>query len=75
MSKTATHAAVIGDVAWVTGHGQNTGTFDGAPFEADEYVTDIYRREGEEWRCMLTHLTPVKHLPPVDERRTPHHAE
>lgn len=60
MSKTATHAAVIGDMAWVTGRGQNTGTFNGAPIEADEYITDIYRRVGEEWLCMLTHLTPVQ---------------
>ncbi len=59
MSKTATHAAVIGDMAWVTGRGQNTGTFDGVPIQADEYVTDIYRRVGDDWLCMLTHLTPV----------------
>jgi ketosteroid isomerase-like protein len=60
MTKTATHAAVIGDTAWVTKRGQNTGTFNGAPIKADEYVTDIYRRVGGEWLCMLTHLTPAK---------------
>lgn len=59
MSKTVTHAAVVGDVAWVTGRGQNTGSFNGSPMEADEYVTDIYRRVGDDWLCMLTHLTPV----------------
>jgi len=56
----ATHAAVVGDMAWVTGRGQNTGTFDGAPIQADEYITDIYRRENGQWRCMLTHLTPAR---------------
>ena len=60
MSKTATHAAVVGDMAWVTGRGQNTGTFNGSPIEADEYVTDIYRRVDGQWLCMLTHLTPVQ---------------
>lgn len=59
MTKTASHACVAGDVAWVTGRGQNTGTFDGTPIEADEYITDIYRRVDGEWRCMLTHLTPA----------------
>lgn len=59
MSKVATHAAVVGDIAWVTGRGRNTATFDGAPIQADEYVTDIYRRAGDDWLCMLTHLTPV----------------
>ncbi len=59
MTKVATHAAVLGDMAWVTGRGQNTGTFNGAPIQADEYITDVYRREGDDWLCMLTHLTPA----------------
>jgi ketosteroid isomerase-like protein len=62
MTKMATHAAVAGDIAWVTGRGQNTGTFNGAPIQADEYITDIYRRVGDEWLCMLTHLTPVQNV-------------
>ena len=59
MTKVATHACVAGDIAWVTGRGQNTGTFDGKPMAADEYITDIYRKVDGTWRCMLTHLTPV----------------
>jgi ketosteroid isomerase-like protein len=64
MSKTATHAAVVGDMAWVTGRGQNTGAYDGSPIQADEYVTDIYLRVGNDWLCMLTHLTPVQRAGP-----------
>jgi len=60
MTKVVTHAAVSDDIAWVTGRGQNTGTFDGAPIQADEYITDVYRRIGDKWLCMLTHLTPVR---------------
>lgn len=60
MTKVATHAAVVGDMAWVTGRGQNTGAFNGEPIRADEYITDIYRRVGGRWLCMLTHLTPVQ---------------
>ena len=60
MTKAATHAHVAGDIAWVTGRGQNTGTFNGDPIQADEYITDIYRRIDGEWRCMLTHLTPAR---------------
>jgi len=59
MTKVATHAAVAGDMAWITGRGQNAGTFDGASIKADEYITDIYRRVDDTWLCMLTHLTPV----------------
>lgn len=60
MTKQATHAKVLGDVAWVTGRGQNTGTFRGAPLAADEHITDIYHRQDGVWRCVLTHLTPAK---------------
>ena len=59
MTKVATHAVAVGEMAWVTGRGQNTGTFDGAPIQADEYITDVFRRVGDSWLCMLTHLTPV----------------
>ena len=64
MTKVATHACVAGDIAWVTGRGQNTGTFDGKPMAADEYITDIYRKVDGTWRCMLTHLTPAGSMPP-----------
>ena len=60
MTKVATHAAVMGDMAWVTGRGQNAGTFNGMPIQADEYITDIYRKVGDTWLCMLTHLTPAQ---------------
>jgi ketosteroid isomerase-like protein len=60
MSKSALHAQVLGDVAWVTGRGQNTGTFRGAPIAADEWITDVYHRRDGVWRCVLTHLTPAK---------------
>lgn len=59
MTKTVAHGKVVGDVAWVTARGQNTGTFRGAPMSADEWVTDIYRRVDGTWRCALTPLTPV----------------
>ena len=66
MTKVATHACVVGDMAWVTGRGQNTGRYDGQPIAADEYITDIYRRVDGQWRCMLTHLTPARNPLPLD---------
>jgi ketosteroid isomerase-like protein len=59
MSKQALHAQVMDDVAWITGRGQNTGTFRGQPMEADEWITDVYHRREGVWRCVLTHLTPA----------------
>lgn len=59
MVKTLVRVKVYGDMAVVTGRGQNTGTFRGAPIAADEWITDIYRRIDGCWRCVLTHLTPA----------------
>jgi ketosteroid isomerase-like protein len=46
------------DVAIVTTHGRNTGAFQGQPFEADEWTTNILIRGSDGWRCTLTQLTP-----------------
>jgi ketosteroid isomerase-like protein len=60
MSKKLVHAKVIGDVAFVTGRGQNTGIFRGEPISADEWITDIYQKTDNGWKCVLTHLTPAE---------------
>lgn len=60
MTKEVLRVKIYGDLAIVTGRGQNTGTWQGKPMEADEWVTDIYKRENDKWLCVLTHLTPVK---------------
>lgn len=60
MTKEILRAKIYGDIALVTGRGQNTGTWQGQPLEADEWVTDVYKKENDKWLCVLTHLTPVK---------------
>ena len=60
MSKEVLRVKMYGDIALVTGRGQNTGTWQGEPMEADEWITDVYKKDGDEWLCVLTHLTPVK---------------
>lgn len=60
MTKEILRVKVYGDIALVTGRGQNTGTWQGQPMEADEWITDVYKKENEKWLCVLTHLTPVK---------------
>lgn len=59
MVKKTHHIHQVGDLATVTGRGQNTGTFQGAPISADEWITDVYCRKNGKWRCMLTHLSPA----------------
>jgi ketosteroid isomerase-like protein len=59
MTKTTHHVLIMGDVATVTGRGQNTGRFLGDPIAADEWITDVYQKLNGRWRCALTHLAPA----------------
>lgn len=60
MTKEVLRVKLYGDIALVTGRGQNTGTWQGQPMKADEWVTDVYKKHNKTWLCVLTHLTPVK---------------
>lgn len=60
MTKQILRVKVYDNIALVTGRGQNTGTWQGQPLQADEWIIDVYKRENEKWLCVLTHLTPVK---------------
>jgi len=59
MTKDVERVRVYGNVAVVTGRGRNTGVFNGAPIQADEWVTDVYEKTTDGWRCVITHLTPA----------------
>jgi ketosteroid isomerase-like protein len=59
MSKEILRVKIYGNTAVVTGRGKNAGMFQGQPIQAEEWVTDIYHKEGEKWLCVLTHLSPV----------------
>jgi len=59
MSKEVLRAKAYGDVALVTSRGKNTAHWQGQEIEADEWVTDVYKKENGKWLCVLTHLTPV----------------
>jgi ketosteroid isomerase-like protein len=59
MSKEILRVKMYNEIAIVTGRGKNTGFFKGEPIKADEWITDIYKKENDKWVCVLTHLTPV----------------
>jgi uncharacterized protein (TIGR02246 family) len=50
------------DVAIITTHCTNTGSFQGQPISADEWTTDILVRTSHGWRCVLTQLTPRRQV-------------
>jgi ketosteroid isomerase-like protein len=47
-----------GEVAVVVARGTNRGEFNGEPFSADEWVTDVFILRDGRWRCALSSLTP-----------------
>lgn len=60
MTKNVLRVKVYGDIALVTGRGQNSGIWQNQLLSTDEWVTDVYKKEKDQWLCVLTHLTPVK---------------
>lgn len=60
MSKEVLRVKSYNEIILVTGRGKNTGFYKGEPIKADEWITDIYKKENNKWLCILTHLTPVK---------------
>lgn len=59
MTKEILRVKIYNEIAIVTGRGKNTGFFKGEPIKADEWITDIYRKENDKWVCVFTHLTPA----------------
>jgi ketosteroid isomerase-like protein len=49
-----------GDAAVVTGRVRNNGHYNGEAFSADEWTTDVFARHNDSWRCVHSHITPVR---------------
>jgi ketosteroid isomerase-like protein len=50
---------IYGDTAVLTARLTNNGHFRGRAFSADEWTTDVFRRQNGRWLCVLSHITPV----------------
>jgi ketosteroid isomerase-like protein len=49
-----------GDAAVVTGRVRNNGHYQGEPFSADEWTTDVFARHNDSWLCVHSHITAVR---------------
>ena len=47
------------DIALVTSRGMNIGIYKGNPFNAEHWVTNIYKNETGNWICIMTQEAPV----------------
>lgn len=54
-----TRVRVYGDAAVVSGRAIATGTFQGQAFTTRERSTDVFVRQRDQWRCVLTQLTTI----------------
>jgi ketosteroid isomerase-like protein len=48
-----------GDTAIASGRVRNNGMFKGAPFDSDEWASDVFVKQDGRWLCVLSHITPV----------------
>jgi ketosteroid isomerase-like protein len=48
---------VYGDAAVVMARAVSGGKYRGQPFRVVERVSDVFVRQGGQWRCVLTHLS------------------
>ena len=50
--------AVHGDTVIVTAHKPSSGAWDGVAYTADEWISEVYVRLPEGWRCVLSQKCP-----------------
>jgi ketosteroid isomerase-like protein len=55
----AERVARAGDAVVVTARMASSGTWDGVPYTADEWITDVYVRVDGRWLCALSQKSPV----------------
>ncbi len=70
MNKQVLRVKTYNDIAIVTARGMNIGFFNAEQFNAEHWVTNVYKKENENWMCIMSHETPVsckndKYQPPV----------
>ena len=50
---------IFGDTAVMVARITNTAHFGGMIFNANEWTSDVFAKRNSEWKCVLTHITPV----------------
>lgn len=52
--------AVVGDAAILTSHKASTGSWNGVPYAADEWISEVFVRRHGRWVCVLSHKCPAE---------------
>ncbi len=59
MKKQVLRVKLYNDIAIVTARGMNIGFYKGESFNAEHWVTSVYKKENQNWICIMTHEAPV----------------
>jgi uncharacterized protein (TIGR02246 family) len=54
------HMVHAGSTIVLTVRKTSAGTWEGSPYSADEWITEVYVRTADGWRCALSQKTPVR---------------
>jgi hypothetical protein len=49
--------SLASDAVLLTARKTSSGTWDGTPYESDEWITEVYVRMGEAWQCAFSQKT------------------
>ncbi len=50
---------LVANTALLTARKASSGTWDGVPYTADEWISEVYVQTGGAWRCALSQKTPA----------------
>lgn len=59
MIKEVLRVRVYHEVAVVTSRGMNKGFFKNEPYNSEQWVTNVYKKESDKWVCVMTQEAPV----------------
>ena len=59
MNKKVLRVKAYNGIAIVTARGINNGFYKNEPFNSEQWVTNVYKNENENWVCIMSHETPV----------------
>lgn len=59
MEKQVLHLNMHADIAVLVSKGRNIGSYKSIPYNSEQWVTSIYRKENDRWLCCHTQESPV----------------
>jgi hypothetical protein len=59
MNKVVLQSRVYNYVSIIVSHGKNNGLYKNVPFNSEQWITNIYKRENKNWICIMINEASV----------------